>query len=112
MHDAKVICLPRPLGPGNSGAFKIFSIFKAALKTLHYGAKFVVKFLLEAPSPGVDNNATDICIHHDVLLQANLALGPEQFGQKLDRFSFRTNYSGPRVGFQSLSHKNTYEGYF
>ena len=89
-----------------------FSIFKALLKALHCGAKFVVKFLLEDPSPGVDNNATDICIHHDVLLQGNL--GPEQFGQKLDRASFLTNYSGPRVGFRSLSNNNrpTYEGYF
>ena len=40
----------------------------------------MVKFLLNALLPGgggggVDNN--DICIHHDVLLQGNLALGPE-----------------------------------
>ena len=41
-----------------------------------------------------------------LLLQGNLNLGPEKFGQKLDRASFLTNYSGPRVGF------NTYEGYF
>ena len=31
--------------------------------------------------------------------QGNPTLGPEQFRQKLDRASFLTNYSGPRVGF-------------
>ena len=65
---------PAPWGWGIAGLL-YFSNFKALLKALHCGAKFVVKFLLEAPSPGIDNNATDICIHHDVLLQENLALG-------------------------------------
>ena len=46
---------PPPSGPRNSGSF-YFSIFKALLKDLHCGAKFVVKSLLNAPSPGVDNN--------------------------------------------------------
>ena len=87
------------VSPGPIAGPLYFSIFKALLKALHCGAKFVVQFLLETPSPGVDNNATDICIHPDVLLQGNLALGPEQFGQKLDRALFRTNYFGPRVVF-------------
>ena len=30
-NQAQVICIPRPLGPGNSGAFN-FSFFKAALQ--------------------------------------------------------------------------------
>ena len=46
---------PTPSGPGNSGAF-YFTIVKALLKALHCGAKFVVKSLLNAPAPGVDNN--------------------------------------------------------
>ena len=42
-----------PLGPGISGVFN-FSIFKAPLKTLHSGAKIVVKSLLKAPAlPGL-----------------------------------------------------------
>ena len=67
----------------------------------HCRAKFVVNFLLNAPPRGVDNN--DICIHHDVLLQGNLALGPEYFGQKLDRAFLLTNYSGLRVGCPCLT---------
>ena len=47
MHESFVS--PTPSGPGNSGAF-YFSIFKALLKTLHCGAKFVVKSLLNAPA--------------------------------------------------------------
>ena len=42
---APVNCIPRPAKPGNSRAFN-FSIFKALLKALHCGSKFVVKSLL------------------------------------------------------------------
>ena len=68
---------PAPLGPGNNRAFN-FSIFKA----LHCGAKFVATFLLNATTPGVDNNATVICIPHPlggrgIARQWNLALGLE-----------------------------------
>ena len=41
---APVICIHAPSGPGNSRAFT-FSIFKALLKALPCGAKFVVKSL-------------------------------------------------------------------
>ena len=46
MHQSFVSTAP--LGPGISGAFN-FSIFKAPLKSLHSGAKSVVKSLLKAP---------------------------------------------------------------
>ena len=46
---------PSPQGRGIEGLF-YFSIFKALLKALHCGAKFVVKSLLNAPAPLVDNN--------------------------------------------------------
>ena len=49
MHQSFVS--PDPSEPGNSGAFN-FSIFKALLKALHCGAKFVVKSLINAPAPG------------------------------------------------------------
>ena len=68
-NQAQVICIPAPRGRGVAG-FLTFRFLK-----LHCRAKFVVNFLLNAPPRGVDNN--DICIHHDVLLQGNLALGPE-----------------------------------
>ena len=41
---------PSPQGRGIAGLF-YFSIFKALLKALHCGAKFVVKSLLNAPAP-------------------------------------------------------------
>ena len=86
---------PAPWGQGIAG-----------LLTFHFlkpncGAKFVVKFLLNAPPPEVDNN--DNFIHHDELLQGNLAVGPELFGQKLDRAFLLTYYSGSRVGFPCLT---------
>ena len=51
---------PAPWGRGIAGLLT-FHFLKP-----HCEAKFVVKFLLNAPPQGVDNN--DICIHHDVLL--------------------------------------------
>ena len=55
VNNAPIICIPRPSGPGNrpgnSGAFN-FTIFKALLKALHCGAKFVVLSLQNAPVPG------------------------------------------------------------
>ena len=46
MHQSPV---PVPTGPGNSGAFN-FSVFKVLLNALHCRDKFMVKFLLKAPS--------------------------------------------------------------
>ena len=40
---ALVICIPGLLGTGGSGTNFNFSIFKALLKALHRGAKFVIK---------------------------------------------------------------------
>ena len=60
---------PAPRGRGIAGQLT-FHFLKPRCR-----AKFVVNFMLNGLPPGVDNN--DICIHHDVLLQGNLALGPE-----------------------------------
>ena len=55
MHQSFVS--PAPLGPGNSGAFFNFSIFKARLKARHCGARFIVKIPAKSPgSPEADNN--------------------------------------------------------
>ena len=45
-NQAKVICIPRPLGPGNSGTFN-FSLFKAALRGQICG-----KIPAKRPAPG------------------------------------------------------------